>query len=58
MMQLGPYAPFIVISYLAVAAVIAALILWVACDQRVQERQLRELQRTGMTRRSGAGLSG
>jgi heme exporter protein D len=58
MMLLGPYALFIVTSYLATAVVVATLILWVAHEQRVQERHLRELQRNGIVRRSGPGPSG
>lgn len=58
MTPLGSYAPFILISYLATAVVIATLIFWVALEQRVQERHLRDLHRSGIARRSGAGLSG
>jgi len=53
MMSLGPYASFIVTSYAAVALVIAILIGWIALDYRSQTERLRELDRSGVTRRSG-----
>ena len=40
-MSLGPYAPFIVTSYLAAALVVALLIGWIAIDYRNQKRRLR-----------------
>jgi heme exporter protein CcmD len=52
-MSLGPYAPFIVTSYLAVALVVALLIAWVVLDYRNQKRRLRELEQSGVVRRSG-----
>ena len=52
-MSLGPYAPFIVTSYLLVAAVVAMLIAWIAIDYRRQQRRLQELEAGGMLRRSG-----
>lgn len=52
-MSLGPYAPFIMTSYLAVALVVALLIGWVALDYRNQKRRLRELEQSGVVRRSG-----
>jgi heme exporter protein D len=52
-MSLGPYAPFIVTSYVLVAIVVALLIGWVAIDYRGQTRRLRELDASGVTRRSG-----
>ncbi|MGH6679060.1 MAG: heme exporter protein CcmD [Bradyrhizobium sp.] len=52
-MTLGPYAPFIVTSYLAVALVVALLIAWVVLDYRSQKRRLRDLERSGVVRRSG-----
>ena len=51
-MPLGPYASFIVISYLLVAAVVAILIGWIALDYRRQKVRLRELEASGITRRS------
>ena len=52
-MALGPYASFIVTSYAAAAVVIAILIGWVVLDHRNQTARLRELDRSGVTRRSG-----
>lgn len=52
-MSLGPYASFIVTSYAAAAVVVAALIGWVVLDYRNQMQRLRELDRGGVTRRSG-----
>ncbi|MBK3661837.1 heme exporter protein CcmD [Bradyrhizobium diazoefficiens] len=52
-MSLGPYASFIVTSYVAVAIVVALLIGWVIVDYRNQTERLRELERSGVTRRSG-----
>ncbi|MDN5006108.1 heme exporter protein CcmD [Bradyrhizobium sp. GCM10027634] len=52
-MSLGPYASFIVTSYVAAAIVVAVLIGWVVLDYRNQTERLRELDRSGVTRRSG-----
>ena len=52
-MSLGPYAPFIVISYLLVTAVVLILIAWIAIDYRRQTMRLRELDASGVVRRSG-----
>jgi heme exporter protein D len=52
-MSLGPYAPFIVTSYLLVAAVVLFLIVWIAIDYNRQQRRLRELEASGVSRRSG-----
>ena len=52
-MSLGPYASFIVTSYAAAAVVIAILIGWIVLDYRNQTARLRELDRSGVTRRSG-----
>jgi heme exporter protein CcmD len=57
-MSLGPYATFIVTSYLAVALVVALLIAWVAFDYRSQKRRLRELEESGVMRRSGRSATG
>lgn len=51
-MSLGPYASFIVASYILVALVIISLIVWVASDYRRQLRMLRELETSGVKRRS------
>jgi heme exporter protein D len=50
---LGPYASFIVMSYVLVAAVVLLLILWIAIDYRRQKERLRELEASGVVRRSG-----
>jgi len=52
-MTLGPYASFILTSYLLAAAVVALLIGWIAIDYRSQTRRLRELEQRGVVRRSG-----
>lgn len=52
-MPLGPYASFIVTSYALVAAVVLILIVWIAIDYRLQQARLRELEASGVTRRSG-----
>jgi heme exporter protein D len=52
-MALGPYASFIVTSYLLVAAVVAILIVWIAIDYRRQKQLLHELDAAGVVRRSG-----
>jgi heme exporter protein D len=52
-MSLGPYAPFIVTSYLLVTVVVVILIAWIAIDYRRQKQRLRELDAAGVVRRSG-----
>jgi heme exporter protein D len=52
-MSLGPYASFIMTSYLMAAAVVLALIAWIVIDYRNQTRRLREMERSGVVRRSG-----
>jgi heme exporter protein D len=52
-MSLGPYASFIVTSYLLVTAMVLILISWIAIDYRHQKQRLRELDASGITRRSG-----
>jgi heme exporter protein D len=52
-MALGPYASFIVTSYALVAATVLLLIVWIAIDYRQQKERLRELETSGVTRRSG-----
>jgi heme exporter protein D len=51
-MSLGPYASFIVTSYALVVVVVAVLILWIALDFRRQKQILRDLEASGVTRRS------
>lgn len=52
-MSLGPYTSFIVTSYLLATVVVLTLIAWIAVDYRRQTQRLRELDASGMTRRSG-----
>jgi heme exporter protein D len=51
--SLGPHASFIVTSYAVVAAMVLALIGWITIDYRHQKARLRELEASGVTRRSG-----
>jgi len=52
-MALGPYASFIVTAYGLVAVVVMMLIAWIAIDYRRQKMRLRELEASGVLRRSG-----
>ena len=52
-MSLGPYASFIVTTYLVTALVVLLLIAWIVNDFRNQRRRLRELEVSGAVRRSG-----
>jgi heme exporter protein D len=52
-MSLGPYASFIVTSYLLVTVVVLILIAWIAIDYRRQKERLSELDASGVVRRSG-----
>jgi heme exporter protein D len=54
-MSLGPYTSFITTSYALVALVVLLLIVWIAIDYRTQKSRLRELEASGITRRSGRG---
>jgi heme exporter protein D len=51
-MTLGPYASFIIVSYALAALVVVVLALWVALDFRRQTQALRDLEASGITRRS------
>jgi heme exporter protein D len=51
-MSLGPYTSFIVTSYGLVTFVVVALIAWIALDFRQQKRALRDLEASGVSRRS------
>jgi heme exporter protein D len=57
-MSLGPYATFIVSSYLLVLIVVLLLIAWIATDYRRQKRRLTELESKGAVRRSAGGKTG
>jgi heme exporter protein D len=52
-MSLGPYAFFIVTAYVLVAVVVLVLMAWIAIDFRRQTQRLRELEASGIVRRSG-----
>lgn len=56
-MSLGPYTSFITTSYALVALVVLLLIVWIAMDYRTQQARLRELDASGITRRSGRGAT-
>ena len=53
MAGLGPHAAFIVAAYGAAVLILAALIAWIVLDHRAQQRALGELEKRGVTRRSG-----
>ena len=57
MTTLGPYATFILASYLLVAIVVLILIVWIGLDYRHQRQHLRELEAGGVIRRSGRGAA-
>ena len=52
-MSLGPYTSFIVTSYALVMAVVFMMIVWIILDYRRQQARLRELEASGVVRRSG-----
>ncbi|HVX79349.1 MAG TPA: heme exporter protein CcmD [Bradyrhizobium sp.] len=52
-MSLGRYAPFILTSYGIAALVVLFLIVWIMMDHRRLRERLRELEASGVTRRSG-----
>jgi heme exporter protein D len=56
-MSLGPYASFIVTSYVLVTAVVLMLVIWIVTDYRRQKQRLRELEASGVVRRSGRGVA-
>jgi len=53
MSALGPYTVFITTSYALVALVVGGLIAAVMIDYRRQQGELRRLEESGVTRRSG-----
>jgi len=57
MMTLGPYASFIITSYVLVAAVVLLLIVWIAIDHRRVRARLHALEEAGVGRRSGRGAT-
>ena len=52
-MSLGPHASFVLTSYAVATAVVLILVLWIAIDYRRQKARLRELEASGIVRRSG-----
>ena len=56
-MALGPYTSFITTSYALVGVVVLLLIVWIAIDYRTQRTRLRELETSGVMRRSGRSAS-
>ena len=57
MSWLGPYASFIVAAYALAAIVVLILIAWIGLDYRAQGQHLRELEASGVVRRSGRGAA-
>jgi heme exporter protein D len=57
-MNLGQHANFIVAAYAIAAVVVVLLIAWVIVDHRRQRATLRELEASGVTRRSARQASG
>ena len=51
MLDLGPYATFIWISYLVVTLVMAGLVVWIVLDGRKQRRLLADFEAQGIKRR-------
>jgi heme exporter protein D len=51
-MDLGPHAGFIWAAYGVVAAVLAALVIWLVLDVRRQQHLVDELESRGVRRRS------
>jgi heme exporter protein D len=56
-MSLGPYTSFIVTAYLGAGLVVAILVAWVSLDYASQMKRLRELDQSGVSRRSGRGAA-
>ena len=57
-MNLGQHANFIVAAYAIAAVVVVTLIAWVIIDHRRQRAILRDLEASGVTRRSARQASG
>jgi heme exporter protein D len=51
-LDLGPYAGFIIAAYAASLGVVAALIAWIIADHRAQQRALKDLEARGTMRHS------
>jgi heme exporter protein D len=50
--ELGTHAGFIIAAYGASMLIILTLIVWIVADYRAQRRDLAEMERQGVTRRS------
>jgi heme exporter protein D len=57
-MNLGQHANFIVAAYAIASVVVVLLIFWVIVDHRRQRAILRNLESSGVTRRSARQASG
>jgi heme exporter protein CcmD len=59
-LDLGPHAGFIESAYAIAVVILAALILWVVTDHRLQARRLADLEAHGKGRRAepNTGFSG
>jgi heme exporter protein D len=57
MIALGPYASFIATAYALAAVVVLLLIVWIIVDYREQTARLRELEASGIVRRSARGAA-
>ena len=51
-MELGTHAGFIIAAYGASMLIILTLIVWIVADYRAHLRDLAEMERQGVTRRS------
>jgi len=52
MIELGPYADYILWAYAGVGIIVAALIAWVVYDARRVKARLKSLEERGVRRRS------
>jgi heme exporter protein D len=53
-MQAATHAGFIVAAYASACGIVGALLAWVMVDYRAQLRNLAELEKQGITRRSAS----
>jgi len=56
-MGTAEHLDFIVAAYAAGAVIVGVLVAWVWLDYRAQRRTLAELERRGISRRSGFGAA-
>jgi heme exporter protein D len=50
----GPHAAFVAAAYLAAAAVVIGLVLWIMIDGRTLRRRIAALEAAGLRRRSAS----